>query len=181
MTSEVMGFAPCRAHSGGMSDPSPRAAQLPAYFRNPRLFRGVMNLYPPYWGTGISVASVSPDWRRVEVAMRQRPWNMNAFGTHFGGSLYSMCDPHFALQLVALLGPGYTIWDKAATIEFVKPARGTVTTLFTWSDGELGDILARTADGGKAEPSRTLEVTDASGEAVARLSKVLYVRRKRGA
>lgn len=150
-------------------------------FRSPALLRAVLNVWPPYWGTGISVREVDPGWRRMVVQMKQRFYNMNAFGTHFGGSLYAMCDPHYALLLVPLLGRGYVVWDKAAAIDFLKPGSGTVTAVFDWSEEQLAEILARTAQGEKFEPRRTLEVKDAAGAVVARVHKTLHVRRRRAA
>lgn len=147
-------------------------------FRNTKLFKAAMNLYPPYWGTGISVAEVSPDFRRMVVKLKARFYNSNAFGTHFGGSLYSMCDPHYVLLLVPLLGRDYVIWDKAARIDFLRPGRGTLTAVFDWSDEQLAEIRAKTADGGKYQPERTLDIVDSDGKAVARVWKQLYVRRK---
>jgi hypothetical protein len=52
-----------------------------------------VNMYPPYLGMGIRVKSVSDDHTRFEVVLRQTWYNRNLFGTHFGGCLYSMCDP----------------------------------------------------------------------------------------
>ncbi|MFY1825027.1 DUF4442 domain-containing protein [Myxococcus fulvus] len=147
-------------------------------FRSPSLFKAAMRVWPPYWGTGIAVEEVDPQWRSATVRMRQRFYNANAFGTHFGGSLYAMCDPHYALLLIPLLGRGYVIWDKAASIEFLKPARGTVTAVFDWSEAQLEEIREKTAGGEKFEPRRTLEIHDAAGEAVARVLKTLYVRRR---
>jgi acyl-coenzyme A thioesterase PaaI-like protein len=146
-------------------------------FRSPAVFRAVLNGWPPYWGTGISVAEVAPDWRRCEVRMKQRFYSANAFGTHFGGSLYAMCDPFYALLLIPLLGRGYVVWDKAARIDFVKPGRGTVRAVFDWTEDQLREIRERTADGAKFEPRRVVEVVDAAGEVVARVEKTLYVRR----
>jgi len=140
-----------------------------------------MNLYPPYWGTGISVAEVSPDYRRMVLQIKHRFYNGNAFGTHFGGSLYSMCDPHYVLLLIPLLGPGYMIWDKAARIDFIKPGRGTLTAVFDWSDEQLTEIREKTAQGDKYEPERVLHIVDSDGAIVARVWKKLYIRKKTGA
>ena len=62
--------------------------------------------------------------------MRLTSWNRNFVGTHFGGSLYSMCDPFFVLILSAALGRDYVVWDKAAAIRFLRPGRGTVKATF---------------------------------------------------
>lgn len=147
-------------------------------YRHPKLLKLALNCYPPYLGTGISIVEVAPDYRRMVVALKQRRYNGNAFGTHFGGSLYAMCDPHYVLLLVALLGPDYLIWDKASSIDFIKPGRGTLRAEFTWSDAELDDIRAHTAQGAKYEPVRVVDVTNAAGEAIARVHKTLYIRKK---
>lgn len=148
-------------------------------YRSPGRFRKLINLWAPYWGTGISVAAVSPDFMHLTVRMKKRFYNGNVFGTHFGGSLYAMCDPFFVLQLVPLLGPDYTIWDRAAAIEFLKPGRGTVTARFDWTPEQLDDIRARTTDGAKYEPTRSVDIRDDVGDVVARVQKTLYVRRRK--
>ncbi|HSW13428.1 MAG TPA: DUF4442 domain-containing protein [Solimonas sp.] len=101
------------------------------------------------------------------------------FGTHFGGSLYAMCDPFYVLMLVPQLGPDYLVWDKAASIDFIKPGRGAVTAVFEWDAAEIDEIRQRTAGGGKYEPQRRVEIRDADGELVARVHKTLYVRRRK--
>ena len=154
---------------------------ISALFATPSRFRRAMNVFPPWWGAGISIAEVAPDWKRMTVQMKQRFYNRNVFGTHFGGSLYSMCDPHYVLLLVPLLGRDYIIWDKAAAIDFLKPARGTVRAVFDWNDAQLQEIRDSTAGGARHEPQRTVDVVDEAGEVVARVHTTLYVRRKRAA
>jgi acyl-coenzyme A thioesterase PaaI-like protein len=137
----------------------------------------LLNLYPPYIGAGVRVKA-SPDLRTFEARMRLRWWNRNYVGTHFGGSLYTMCDPFFMLILVEALGRGYVVWDKSATIRFRRPGRGTVRATFHIPQERIDEIRAAADAQGKVEPAFIVNVLDERGEAVAEVEKLLYVRRK---
>ena len=115
----------------------------------------------------------------MRVEMRLRPWNRNAVGTHFGGSLYSMVDPWYMLLLMRILGPDYVVWDQAASIRFLKPGRGTVHSAIRISDDMLEDIRRSTVSGEAYRPTYPLEILDDDGDVVASVDKELYVRRKR--
>ena len=139
-----------------------------------------MNLWPPFLFSGIHITEMSTDWRHIRVELRQRPWNRNYVGTHFGGSLFAMTDPFRMLPVMRCLGPDYIVWDKAGEIEFVKPGRGTLHACFN-IDGEVLDALRAAATGGeKVLRWFDADVLDAQGELVARTRKQLYVRRKPG-
>jgi acyl-coenzyme A thioesterase PaaI-like protein len=144
----------------------------------PRLLKIMLRFYPPYVGAGIRITHISPDWCELRVEMKLRWYNRNIVGTQFGGSLYSMIDPHLMLLLMQRLGPEYTVWDKGAEIEFVRPGRGTVTATITISDAELADIRKNTAAGQKYLPEFNLKIVDVDGKIVAQVKKILYVRRK---
>src|SRR3546814_18544263 len=77
------------------------------------------------------------------------------------------------------LGDGYIVWDKAATIEFVKPGRGTVVAEFRLDDTVLEQIRAATAGGDKHLHWFETPVRDAGGDTVALVRKQVYVRRKK--
>lgn len=143
-----------------------------------RFLMRIVNVYPPYLGAGVRALHREGDERTFRVEMRLRPWNRNLFGTHFGGSLYSMCDPWFTFLLVRLLGPGYLVRDKAASIEFLKPGRGRVTARFHVTAEEVDTIRAAADRDGKTEPVLTAEVVGEEGEVVARVTKRLWVKRK---
>lgn len=136
----------------------------------------LLSVWPPYLGAGIRVAR--PDRHTFVVRMKLRWWNRNYFGTHFGGSLYAMCDPFFVLILAQELGRGYVVWDKAAAIRFVRPGRGTVTATFRLPPEEVAAIRRAADAAGKVEPEMSVEVVDEAGEVVARVEKTLSVRRK---
>lgn len=138
----------------------------------------LINLWPPYLGAGIRVTRISGDLRTFEVRMKLRWYNRNYVGTHFGGSLYSMCDPFFMLILIHGLGRGYEVWDKSASIRFRRPGRTTVRATFHVPDDEIERIRREADAHGKAEPTFTVDVTDEAGELVAQVEKLLHVRRK---
>jgi len=142
-----------------------------------RLLRWI-NFYPPFLGAGIRVIYTGPDYRTIRVQMKLTRLNLNAVGTHFGGSLYAMCDPWFMLMLMHHLGDGYVVWDKAATIQFLRPGRGTVTATFEMPQDRVDEIRRRVDAGEKIEPVFVAEVVDAKNEVVARVEKLLYVRKK---
>lgn len=139
--------------------------------------REKINSYPPYVGAGIEVTHVAEDASEIRVEMPLTERNVNVVGSHFGGSLYAMVDPHLMLLLRHWLGSEYIVWDKAAHIEFVRPARGTVRATVRVTDAEVEAIREATAAGEKHLPQWQLEVENAEGEIVATVLKTLYVRR----
>lgn len=115
---------------------------------------------------------------RLEVEMKMRWWNRNLVGTHFGGSLYSMCDPFYMFILMENLGSGYIVWDKAATIRFKKPGMGTVRAVFEIPPDRIAEIKAEVDLIGKYDYHFTAVVTNENGEIVAEVDKTVYVRKK---
>ncbi len=137
-----------------------------------------MNIYPPYWATGIHLDYISQDWKELTVSMKLRWYNKNAVGSHFGGSLYSMIDPHLMLMVMQLLGKDYIVWDKSAQIEYVSAAKTKVTAKICLTDKDIELIKQQTSSGVKYLPSFDIMILDESSNLVAKVQKTLYVRRK---
>ena len=146
---------------------------------SPKTFKRLINIYPPYIGAGVKVEYISEDWRELHVSMTMRWYNRNAVGTHFGGSLYSMVDPHLMLLLMRLLGKDYMVWDQSAQIEFIKASKKKVASIIKISDEDLAAIKRHTANGEKYFAEFLLELRDEDAELIARVGKVIYVRKKR--
>lgn len=140
--------------------------------------RRLMNWWPPFAFSGIHVEHIADDYREVRVALHQRWYNRNYVGSHFGGSLFAMTDPFFMLMLLHALGRDYVVWDKAASIEFLKPGRGTVRARFALDEQTLTTLRDTAHRDGRATHWFTVDVLDAAGEVVARVRKHLYVRPK---
>jgi len=141
------------------------------------LYRRI-NFYPPYLGAGVRVTRITDDFREIDVEMPLRFYNRNYVGTHFGGSLYSMVDPFYMLMLMNILGPGYTVWDKAATIRFKKPGKGVMRASFHLSEEQIAEIRAAAETQAKVEPQFQVLIKDADGNVVAEVDKLLYVKKK---
>jgi hypothetical protein len=153
---------------------------MPATFRGrSKKLKRLLNCYPPFLGAGIRVPRVSEDMCTIEVRMPLHFWNRNYVGTHFGGSLYAMCDPFFMLILINNLGKDYVVWDKSAAIRFKKPGTGTMTAVFHIPPERIEEIRAQANAQGKVEPQFQVQVTDSHGNVIAEVDKLLYVRKKK--
>lgn len=138
----------------------------------------LISYYPPYLGAGIRLKSISEDFMRVELEMKLRWWNRNFVGTHFGGSLASMGDPFYMLMLMEILGRDYIIWDKASTIRFKQPGKGTVRCIYELTQAQIENIKTQVAELGKQDFVFPLNIVNTEGEVVCELEKTVYVRKK---
>jgi hypothetical protein len=145
---------------------------------SPRFFRIALNLWPPFIGTGVTVQSISNDFRCIKTYAKLHWYNRNLVGTHFGGTLFVMTDAFYMIMLLFNLGKNYIVWDKSASIQFKKPGRGKVFATFQFTEDEIADIRARADRDEKYIFDRTVDIVDENGAVIASVIKTIYVRRK---
>jgi len=145
----------------------------------PRGIRWLLNVWPPFRGMGVKVREIAPDFRRARVELRMGLLNRNYVGTHFGGSMFAMTDPFYMVLMMHVLGREYVVWDKAGSIRFIKPGRGTLVAEFEVTQAMVDEALAKTAGGEKFEPTYAVDLKDGEGAVVATVEKTLYIRKKR--
>ncbi len=151
---------------------------MPESFATRRLRWG-WNLFPAYRGTGGRVTYVASDFGEVHVRLPLSWRTRNYVGTIFGGSLYGAVDPIYMIMLIKILGPDYVVWDKAATIRFVRPGRTTLTARFRVNDEEVRAIRAELETADSVDRIYRVELTDGEGRVHAEVDKTIYVRRRR--
>jgi len=139
------------------------------------------NLFPAFRGTGARITYISGDYREMRVKLPLNWRTRNYVGTIFGGSLYGAVDPHYMIMLIKILGPDYVVWDKAATIRFKKPGRGTLYARFEISEEEIALIRRRLETEHSIDRVYTVELSDADGVVHAEVDKTVYLRRKKPA
>ena len=138
----------------------------------------VWNFWFPFIGSGIRITEVSPDFRTVVVRLKLHWWNRNYVGTQFGGSMFMMTDPFYMVMFLQNLGHDYIVWDKGATIRYLKPGRTDVIAQFTLTQ-EILDGVRKTLDiQEKMDWTTTVPIKDLNGEVVAEVDKIVYIRRK---
>lgn len=137
-----------------------------------------VNWYPPYLFSGIKVIDYAADFSMFRTRLNLTWFNRDLMGTAFGGSLYAMCDPFFMFILLIQLGEEYIVWDKTASIEFLKPGKETVYAEFKLSPSQIDEIKITVDRDGKGVFEFPCEVTDGVGNIIAKLTKGVYVRRK---
>ena len=157
---------------------SARQGILPKLAIPPEVFRRGINLWPPFVGAGVRVIRVSSDFREIDVSLKLGLLNRNCFGTQFGGSMFAMTDPFFALMMLHSLGPGYIVWDKAGSIRYRKPGRGNVYARFRLPAAAIARARRVTARGAKHEPTFRVSIVDRDDEIVAEVEKTLFIRRQ---
>ena len=142
-----------------------------------KIFFKIFSYYPPFFGAGIKI-KISKDVKSVDVSMKLTFWNRNYVGTHFGGSLYAMCDPFYFFLLMENLGREYIVWDKGATIAFKKPGKGRVRARFFITEERYDEIRKLAESGESINPEFVIDVIDDDGNIIATVEKVLYIKKK---
>jgi hypothetical protein len=143
-----------------------------------RLYRWGFNLFPAYRGTGAIITYIAHDWREVRVRLPLNLWTRNYHGTLFGGSIYGAIDPIYMIMLIQILGKGFVVWDKTASIQFKKPGRTTLYAHFTIDQAEIDAIHEALKTERSLDRVYHVDLVDKSGVVHATAEKVIYIRRE---
>lgn len=144
-----------------------------------KFIRNLINIWPPFIGSGIHILESTEDLRSLKVELRRAWYNINYVGVQFGGSIYAMVDPFYMLMLMHNLGDEYIVWDKGAHIQFLKPGRTVLRAEFVIDEQLINDIKFKTSEGQKYVFDLPVEVRDTQNVVIAKVTKTMYVRRKK--
>lgn len=144
-----------------------------------RHFTFLWNFWPPFIGLGIRIHKLAADYKKVRMELKKRPWNANFFGTQYGGGIFAMTDGIYVLMLLYNLPKKYIIWDKAASIEYLKKGHTHLHADFVITDAELKKIEKDVAEKKSLDWSKSVDIKDSSGEVVARVVRTLSIKIKK--
>ena len=145
---------------------------------SPKAVVRLISYWPPLLFSGIKVVDFSDDLSFVRVRLKSRFWNKNFFGTHYGGSLFSMCDPFYLFMLLQHLNKEHIVWDLRSDIHFISAVGEPVFAEFRIEKAEIDNIRQQALENYKVTPSFSTHITTASNMLVAKVTKTIYIRRK---
>lgn len=143
-----------------------------------RMVRLGFNLHPAFRGTGGRVVHVGRDLRHIRIALPLSWKTRNIVGSLYGGSLFAITDGAHPMMLMAALGDGYIVWDKAASIRYRKPGYATLYADFTLTNEELAEIRRRLAEHPELEQTFQIELKDAQGVVHTVVERTVYIAEK---
>ena len=143
-----------------------------------RFQRFLFNIYPAYRGTGAKVTYISSDYKHIQIKIPLNRKTRNYVGTIFGGSMFAAVDPIYMVMFINLLGSGYIVWDKAASIQYRQPGKKTLFAEFTVDDSELEIIKNKLLKTEKIDRQYKVEIRDSENKLVAVIDQTLHFRKK---
>lgn len=143
-----------------------------------RLMRWKFNWFPAYRGTGARIAFIASDFSEIRIRLPLSWRTRNYVGTIFGGSMYGSIDPPYMIMLIHILGPDYVVWDKAASIRFLRPGRETLHATFRVAPEDVASIRNAVGESGKIDREFAVDLVNAAGEVHASCAKLLSIRKR---
>ena len=81
-------------------------------------------------------------------------------------------------MLIHHIGNEHVVWDKGATIDFVKPGKGMVTAQFELTDDIINGIVEKAKSGESIIETFHVSVVDGDQNVVANVEKKLFIKKK---
>ena len=141
-------------------------------------YRRSINFWPCIWCSGGWITFVSGDFQELHVRLKLGIRTRNRVGTIYGGSIYSSVDPYFMLMLMQILGKDYVVWDKGASVKFIRPITDPVKCRFLISNELVETVKAQIAANGQYVFELPLQYEDDNGKVYATFIKTVYTASK---
>ena len=144
-----------------------------------RIKRFLFNFFPAYRRTGARICFISDDWKEVHIKLGLNWTTRNYVGSVFGGSIYGALDPIYMIQLINILGNKYVVWDKVATIKFIRPIKQEVFARFLISENLITEIKKGIELNKEMEIELSVQFNDGNETTYAEVIKKLYIADKK--
>jgi acyl-coenzyme A thioesterase PaaI-like protein len=149
-------------------------ARVPPAWRA-RMVRMGFNLHPAFRGTGGRVEHVAHDLSHIRIRLPLTWRTKNVVGSLYGGSLFAVTDGVHPMMLMAALGDGVIVWDKAANIRYKKPGYSTLYADFLLDPDDVEDIRNSLLQNPELERTYLVELKDEHGTVHTVVERTVYI------
>ena len=149
-------------------------ARVPPAWRA-RMVRLGFNLHPAFRGTGGRVEHVAHDLSHIRIRLPLTWRTKNIVGSLYGGSLFAVTDGVHPMMLMAALGDGVIVWDKAASIRYKKPGYNTLYADFSLDPDEVADIRKSLQQSPELDRTYLVELKDEHGTVHTVVERTVYI------
>ncbi len=142
-----------------------------------KLMRWGFNFFPVFRRTGARFTYFSEDLHEVRLKLPLNWKTKNYIGTIYGGSIFSCADGLHVVMLIKILGRGYIVWDKEATIAYKKPGRSTLYATIKLGEHEIEEIKKELTKSPSILRSYSIDFVDRDNVVCASIQKTVYIRK----
>jgi hypothetical protein len=133
------------------------------------------NLHPAFRGTGGRVEHVAHDLSHIRIRLPLTWRTKNVVGSLYGGSLFAVTDGVHPMMLMAALGDGVIVWDKAANIRYKKPGYSTLYADFLLDPDDVEDIRNSLLQNPELDRTYLVELKDEHGTVHTVVERTVYI------
>lgn len=133
--------------------------------------------YPPFFFMRVKVIELQDDWSRVRIRLPLNARSKNMGDSMFGGYQASLADPIAALACAKRF-PGYSVWTRAMTIDFVREGNSDLELRFEFDDKLYHQIKAELQDKGRSTPIFEYALYRDDGEICSKIKNTVAIRPK---
>lgn len=143
-----------------------------------KLRRWYFNFIPAYRSTGAWIRFISDDWQEVHVELSLNLLTRNYVGSIFGGSIYSSLDPLYMIMIMENLGKDYVVWDKAASVRFLRPGKGKLRARFLIDNQFLDSLRKDIEVKNELDAELTVSYLNEENKVCSEVTKIIYIAKK---
>ena len=137
--------------------------------------RYAFNIWPCIMCSGGKVTFIAGDFTELHVQIKLGIRTRNRVGTVYGGSLYSSIDPYFMMMFMEILGKNFVVWDKGATIKFIRPVTDKARCRFLVDSTLVETVVDAVKKHGEYTFELPLYYESFKGEKLVAFTKSVYV------
>lgn len=110
-----------------------------------------LELFPAFWLMRIKVLEIANNGRVIRVRLPLNQLSRNMGGFMFGGAQASLADPIAAIACARVF-PGYSVWTRALTLDFLHEGRSDLELRFIFNPEQEAAIRQELAEHGRSTP-----------------------------